>query len=83
MNIMTRKGYLKRKKNGRSFVYSPRIAEAETKHGLLGDVVERAFDGSARAVMLSLLELGDVDEAELDELRDLIDKTIKDKGAEQ
>ncbi len=83
MNIMTRKGYLKRKKNGRSFVYSPRIAEAETKHGLLGDVVERAFNGSARAVMLSLLELGDVDEAELDELRDLIDKTIKDKGAEQ
>jgi len=69
MNIMTRKGYLKRKKNGRSFVYSPRIAEAETKHGLLGDVVERAFNGSARA--------------ELDELRDLIDKTIKDKGAEQ
>ena len=46
-------------------------------------MVERAFAGSARAVMLSLLELGDVDEVELDELRDLIDKTIKDKGAEQ
>ena len=83
MGIMTRKGYLKRRKDGRSYRYSPRIAEAETKHGLLGDIVERAFDGSARAVMLSLLELGDVDEAELDELRDLIDQTIKDKGAEQ
>jgi BlaI family penicillinase repressor len=83
MTIMTRKGYLKRQKDGRSYRYSPQVAEAETKQGLLGDVVERAFDGSARAVMLSLLETGDIDEAELDELRSLIDRTIEGKGAAQ
>jgi len=83
LGIMTRKRYLRRAKDGRSYVYSPRVAEAETKKGLLGDVVERAFDGSARAVMLSLLELGDVDEAELDELRALIDRSIEKKGAGQ
>jgi predicted transcriptional regulator len=83
LSIMVRKKYLRRDKDGRSYVYAPRIAEAETKHGLLGDIVERAFDGSARAVMLSLLELGDVDQVELDELRDLIDRSIEKKGAEQ
>ncbi|MBN1919263.1 MAG: BlaI/MecI/CopY family transcriptional regulator [Verrucomicrobia bacterium] len=83
MGIMTKKRYLRREKDGRSYVYSPRIAEGETKQGLLGDIVDRAFDGSARAVMLSLLELGDVDEAELDDLRDLIDRSIEKRGAEQ
>ena len=83
MNIMTRKKYLTRHKDGRSYMYSPRVAEAETKQGLLGDVVERAFDGSARAVMLSLLELGDIGEAELGELRAIIEQSIEQKGAEQ
>jgi BlaI family penicillinase repressor len=83
VNIMVRKKYLRREKDGRSYVYSPRIAEAETKHGLLGDIVERAFDGSARAVMLSLLELGDIDETELEGLRDLIDRSVEKRGAEQ
>jgi BlaI family penicillinase repressor len=83
MNIMTRKRYLRRTKDGRSYLYAPRVAEAETKHGLLGDVVERAFDGSARAVMLSLLELGDIDQAELGELREIIEQSIENKGAEQ
>jgi BlaI family penicillinase repressor len=83
LSIMVRKKYLRRDKDGRSYVYAPRIAEAETKQGLLGDIVERAFDGSARAVVLSLLELGDIDEEELGELRDLIDRNIDDKGAGQ
>jgi BlaI family penicillinase repressor len=83
MNIMTRKRYLRRTKDGRSYLYAPRVAEAETKQGLLGDVVERAFGGSARAVMLSLLELGDIDQAELSELREIIERSIENKGAEQ
>ena len=83
LSIMVRKKYLRREKNGRSYVYAPRIAEDKTKHGLLGDIVDRAFDGSARAVVLSLLELGDIDEEELEGLRDLIDQSVEKRGAEQ
>ena len=39
---------------------------------MLGDVVERVFDGSAKAVVLSLFDCAQIDADELKELRRLI-----------
>jgi len=78
MNIMAKKGYLKRTRTGRSYTYAPRVTEGKITRGMLGDIVDRAFDGSALAVMLNLLETSDLDEAELEELRRLIDRSTKE-----
>ena len=40
----------------------------------MGDLVERVFDGSAEAVMLSLFDVSDLDEDELKRLNALLAK---------
>ena len=74
MNIMIDKGYLARRKQGASYVYRPRIGKKVTTRRMLGDLMDRAFDGSAAAVMVNLLESADLDEAEIDKLRELLDR---------
>ncbi len=72
MTIMTEKGYLRREKKGRSFVYRPTVTEKATSRRMLRDLVERVFSGSPMAVVLNLLETADLGDEELEELRRMI-----------
>ncbi len=74
MNIMVRKNYLTRKNEGASYVYRARISQTATTARMLKDMVERAFDGSAMAVMLKLLETSDLDKAEVGRIRAILDR---------
>ena len=78
MNIMRRKGYLKRRRNGKSFLYSPLVSEQATSRGMLSDLVERVFDGSARALMVNLLEAEGIGGGEIAELRALINEKARE-----
>ena len=78
LNTMFDKGYLKRKKEGKAFLFSPAVAQQEVSQNMLGDLVERVFDGSASAVMLSLFEASDLDEDEVKELRRLFNRKLKE-----
>ena len=78
MTIMTEKGYLTRNKKDNYYIYKPKITEQETTQGMLSDIVERLFDGSATAAMVNLLETGDIDKAELAKLRQLITRKGKE-----
>ena len=80
MNIMVRKGYLERRKDGNTYHYSPRVSRQVTSRRMLRDLVSRVFDGSAASLMLNLLETGDVDEAELRKMRELIDRKGKERS---
>jgi BlaI family penicillinase repressor len=80
MNIMVRKQYLKRTKKGRAFEYEPTVEGRDVSRRLLRDLVDRVFDGSAKAVMLELLETSDVNADELREIRRLIDRGTKGGG---
>ena len=77
MNIMADKGYLTRAKQEGGYVYKPKVSEQATCRRMLRDLVERAFDGSAGDLMLSLLETSDLDPAELTRLRALINQKLK------
>lgn len=72
LNIMVRKGYLRRKKERNAFLFSPRVARNRVAGGIVGDILSRLFDGSASAMVLNLLETADLDGDDLDELRRLI-----------
>ncbi len=78
MNIMTNKGYLRRKKRGASFVYTPKITENRTAGKMLKDIVDRVFNGSAAAVMVNLLETSELNEAELVKLRKILRQRAKE-----
>lgn len=78
LNNMVAKRYLKRKKQRNSFLFSPRISEETVSEEMLGDVVDRVFDGSTSAVLMKLFEVGSVDDEELKELRRLINRKLKE-----
>ncbi len=81
LNIMHRKGFLRRRKEGKSFLFSPKVKKESVTGGMMGDLLSRVFDGSPSAMMLNLLETTDIGADELAELRKLI--TQKAKGRKQ
>jgi BlaI family penicillinase repressor len=80
LNTMVGKRYLKRTKAGKAFLFVPRVSREQVSEGMLGDVVERVFDGSPSAVMVSLFHCAEIDEEELKELRRLINRKMKEQA---
>lgn len=78
LNTMVDKTYLKLKKQGNTYLFSPRITEEEVNERVLGDVVDRVFDGSTASVVMKLFDVGQINDAELKELRRAIDRKLKD-----
>ena len=77
LNTMVKKRIVIRKREGNAFLFSPRITREQVSRSVLGDLVNRVFDGSAKAVLLGVFEQNDIDRGELKELRKLIDQRIK------
>jgi predicted transcriptional regulator len=69
MNIMTDKGYLARATEGNTHTYTAKVTAPAIRKRMLSDLVRRAFDGSAIALMLNLLDTADLEEGELAQLR--------------
>lgn len=78
LNIMVDKKFLKRKKQKNAFLFSPKVKRSNVCGGMVGDFLERVFDGSARDLMLSLLQTSDVDSEELREIRRMIDQKTRE-----
>ncbi len=68
LNILERKGKLKRELQGRAYVYSAAITEAKALGQGVRDLVDRMFGGSSEALVMSLLKNGDIDARKLAEL---------------
>lgn len=81
LNTMVKKKYLKRRLDGKAYLFRTRVAQEDLSRGMLSDVVDRVFDGSAVALMLNLLGSEHVTEEEHRELRRLINR--KTKGGER
>ena len=80
LNIMVTKGYLDKRKEGRGYVYWPVVAQEGVTGKMVNDLVDRAFAGSARMLMLNLIENDKgIDEEELLELRQLINRKVREQ----
>jgi predicted transcriptional regulator len=73
MQIMADKRLVDRDETARTHIYSATAGEAQTQQQLVKDLVDRAFGGSAAALVLRALSADDTSEAELREIRKLID----------
>ncbi|MBN2309075.1 MAG: BlaI/MecI/CopY family transcriptional regulator [Candidatus Hydrogenedentes bacterium] len=80
MTIMAKKGYLRRARNGNSYVYHPILDPETTKRDMVADLVDRLFEGSTASAMLHLLETCDIDDAEMDALRALVQRKPEEKS---
>lgn len=79
LNIMHRKGFLRRKKEGKSFLFAPKAEREQVTGDMTRDLMSRAFDGSAKALMLNLLSTAELDAEELAEVRRLIARKVKER----
>lgn len=78
LNVMVGKKYLSRTMQGKSCMFAPKVARHAVTGGMLQDVIHRVFDGSTKAVALSLFESSEIRPEELKELRELLDRKTKE-----
>ena len=71
MQIMHGKGLLIRDESERSHVYAPAQAQDALQTNLLKDLMQRAFAGSAKALVLAALKSG-ISKKERDEIEQLL-----------
>lgn len=82
LNVMFEKGFVKREpaREGRGYEFSPKFSRDEVSKGMVGDLVDRVFGGSASAMMLSLLENEQLDADDHAALRKAIERFRKGGG---
>jgi predicted transcriptional regulator len=74
MQIMSEKGLVRRDETQRAHVYAAALAEDETQRQLIGDLLRRAFDGSAKRLVLQALSSEKASADELSEIRRMLDE---------
>src|SRR5580698_2144910 len=74
MQIMAEKGLVRRDEKQRAHIYEAARPREWTQQQLAGDLLQRAFNGSARSLMLGALSARGASKAELAELRGLLDE---------
>jgi predicted transcriptional regulator len=79
MQIMADKRLVARDESSRTHVYAASMSEEHTQRQLLNDLVDRAFGGSAAALVLRALSSRQTSDEELREIRKLIDAAREER----
>jgi predicted transcriptional regulator len=80
MQLMLDKGLLIRSERFRSHVYEPGVPQEQTQKQIAADLLKRAFNGSAKNLLLGALSAQPASREELAEIRRMLDKFAKEKG---
>jgi predicted transcriptional regulator len=78
MQIMTEKGLVLRDESQRAHVYKSARPREWTQKQLAGHLLERAFSGSAKALLIGALSARKATKKELTEMRQLLDEYGKE-----
>jgi len=74
MQLMFEKGLVVRNERYRSHLYEARAPKEQTQRQIAGDLMKRAFDGSAKSLVLGALAAQPASSKDLDEIRSLLDE---------
>ena len=72
MQVMEKKGLLNHRRKGLAHVYRPRVRKGEILRPLMRGLLQNVFGGRPSEALQYLLTDADIDEAELNEIRRLI-----------
>ena len=78
MQIMTAKGLVTRDDTQRPQIYESRFGEHATQRQLVRDLLDRAFGGSHRALVIQALAESRASQAELAEIEAMLDRLEQD-----
>jgi BlaI family penicillinase repressor len=74
LQIMAEKGLVTRNESQRAHLYAARLPEEQTQTQLVGDLLDRAFDGSAARLVQRALSSRPASPEELAEIRQWLDQ---------
>ena len=77
LQIMAEKGLVRRDEKQRAHIYQAARPREWTQRQLAGDLLQRAFNGSARSLLLGALSAQKASKEELSELHRLLDEYEK------
>jgi predicted transcriptional regulator len=79
LNILEKKGKLKRRLRGRAFEYSAVVTEARASSHAVRDLVDRMFGGSSEELVMSLIKSKQINAKKIAELT----KRLEEEGGEE
>ena len=80
LQIMTDKGLVNRDETNRAHVYRPTTSEAETQQQLVGDLLDRAFGGSAMKLVLHSLTSQQATPQDIEQIREMLTKLEQERA---
>ena len=83
LQIMAQKGLVERDESGRAHVYRPTSGRKATQCQLVGDLLDRVFDGSASQLVLRALSEHRFSKKEIAEIRKMLNRLEKHGGRKQ
>ena len=72
MRVLERKGHLKTRREVRAYVYRPARPERQVVRSMVREFVDRVFNGSARPLLVHLVEDRRLSKQEIEELERLV-----------
>ena len=75
MGILEQKGYLKKRADDRAYVYTPAQPQSEVLGSMVQEFLKRVFNGSAKPLLVHLVEDKKISAEDFDEISEL----LKDK----
>lgn len=72
LGILEEKGFLKKNQGEKAYVYRPAQPKSKVVGSMVNDFVSRVFDGSAKPLLMHLVENEHLSQEELDEIARLM-----------
>ena len=80
MQLMLEKGLVTRSERFGSHVYEAGLPKEQTQQQIAGDLLKRAFGGSAKSLVMGALSAQPASSEELAEIRKMLDDYTREKG---
>jgi BlaI family penicillinase repressor len=74
MKILETKGYLKKRRQERAFIYRPAHSRNQVIGGMLHEFIERVFNGSAEPLLVHLVKTRHIREKDLQKMARMIEE---------
>jgi predicted transcriptional regulator len=79
MQTLEEKGFVRHEKEGRAFRYYPTVQQEEAGGNALDRIVDKVFHGSAAMLLAQLVSERKLPAAELERMRDLLDRRLAEE----
>lgn len=78
MKILETKCYLKKRRQGRAFIYSPTHPKSQVIGGMVREFIGRVFNGSAEPLLVHLVKSRRLRERDLQKIMRMVEESAED-----